>query len=101
MDRYNSNIKFTYDYRLRRLRGSGKLGLVSFDVAFGAEGQSKLMIQALSDKLCDDVPFIDEETGTKYVVISVERNACSDLILKGKPHLNLIRTFLAPYILAS
>ena len=46
LDRYNSNIKFTYDYRLRRLRGSGKLGLVSFDVAFGAEGQSKLMIQA-------------------------------------------------------
>jgi hypothetical protein len=87
LDRYNSNIRFAYDYRIRRLRASGKLGLVSFDVAFGAERQSELMIQALSDKLCDDIPFIDEETGTKYVVISVERNACSDLIVKGKPHL--------------
>ena len=61
--------------------------MVSFDAAFGAESQSELMIQALSDKLCDDVPFVDEETGTKYVVISVERNACSDLVVKGKPHL--------------
>jgi len=87
LDRYNSNMRFNYDYRIRRLRVSGKLGLVTFDVAFGAEGQSELMIQALSDKLCDDIPFIDEETGIKYVVISVERNACSDLIVKGKPHL--------------
>jgi hypothetical protein len=69
------------------LRASGKLGLVSFDAAFGAEAQSELMIQGLSDKLCDDVPFIDEETGIKYVVVSVERNACSDLVVKGKPHL--------------
>ena len=87
LDRFNSNIRFSYDYRICRLRVSGKLGVVSFDAAFGAEGQSELMIQALSDKLCDDVPFIDEETGTKYVVISVERNACSDLVVKGKPHL--------------
>ena len=87
LDRFISNIRFSYDYRICRLRTSGKLGVVSFDAAFGAEGQSELMIQALSDKLCDNVPFIDEETGTKYVVISVERNACSDLVLKGKPHL--------------
>ena len=87
MDRFNSNLLFVYDYRARRLRASGKLGVVRFDAAFGAEGQSQLMIQALSDKLCDDVPFIDEETGVKYVVVSVERNACSDLVVKGKPHM--------------
>jgi len=87
LDRFNSNIRFTYDYRIRRLRASGKLGLVTFDAAFGAEAQSELMVQALSDKLCDDIPFVDEETGTKYVVISVERNACPDLVVKGKPHL--------------
>ena len=45
------------------------------------------MIQGLSDKLCDDVPCIDEETGIKYVVVSVERNACSGLVVKGKPYL--------------
>ena len=33
------------------------------------------------------MPFIDEETGTKYVVVSVERNACPDLVVKGKPQL--------------
>ncbi len=65
----------------------GKLGIVSFDTAFGAEAQSELMIQSLQDKLCDDVPFRDEETGISYVVISVERNTCSDLVVKGKPHL--------------
>ena len=68
------------------MRASGKLCLVAFDAAFGAEAQSELMIQGLSDKLCDDVPFIDEETGIKYVV-SVEKNACPDLVVKGKPHL--------------
>ena len=87
LDRFDSNIRFSYDYRISRLRATGKLGVISFDAAFGAEGQSQLMIQALSDKLCDDVPFVDEETGTKFVVISVERNACSDLVVKGKPHL--------------
>jgi hypothetical protein len=87
LDRYDSNIKFSFDYRMGRLRVSGKLGLVSFDAAYGAEGQSELMIQALSDMLCDEIPFIDEETGTKYVVVSVERNADSDLVVKGKPHL--------------
>jgi hypothetical protein len=45
------------------------------------------MIQALSDKLCDDIPFIDEETGTKCVVISVRHNDCSDLIVKKYTHL--------------
>ena len=30
---------------------------------------------------------MDEETGTKYIVVSVERNACTDLEVKGKPHL--------------
>jgi len=49
LDRYNSNMRFNYDYCIRRLRVSGKLGLVTFDVAFGAEGQSELMIQALSE----------------------------------------------------
>ena len=87
VDRFNNNIRFSFDYRICRLRVMRKLGVVCFDAAFGAEGQSELMIQALSDKLCDDVPFVDEETGTKYVVISVERNACSDLVVKGKPHL--------------
>ena len=87
LDRFDSNIRFAYDYRARRLKTTGKLGVVTFDAAFGAEAQSELMIQGLSDKLCDDIPFLDEETGTKYVVVSVERNACLDLVVKGKPHL--------------
>ena len=87
LDRFSSNIHFSYDYRVRRLRVTGKLGIVTFDTAYGAEAQSEEMIQALSDKLCDDVPFVDEETGAKYVVVSVERNVCSDLVVKGKPHL--------------
>ncbi len=33
LDRYDSNIKFSFDYRMGRLRVSGKLGLVSFDAA--------------------------------------------------------------------
>ena len=72
---------------MRRLRATGKLRIVKFDEAFGAEAQSELMIEALSNMLCDDVPFVDEETGTKYMVVTVERNACSDLVVKGKPHL--------------
>ena len=70
-----------------RLRVSGKLGIVSFDAAYGAEAQSEAMIEALSNMLCDDTPFLDEESGAKYVIISVERNADSDLVVKGKPHL--------------
>jgi len=37
LDRFNSNLLFMYDYRARRLRASGKLGLVAFNAAFGAE----------------------------------------------------------------
>ena len=87
LDRYHSNIKCSFDYRIGRLRVSGKVAIVSFDATYGTEAQSELMIQALSDMLCDDIPFIDEESGTKYVVVSVERNADSDLVVKGKPHL--------------
>jgi hypothetical protein len=87
LDRYHSNIKFSFDYRVGRLRVSGKLGIVSFDAAYGAEAQSEAMIEALSNMLCDDTPFLDEESGAKYVIVSVERNADSDLVVKGKPHL--------------
>jgi len=66
---------------------SGKLLVVSFDAAFGAEAQSSLMIQSLEDKLCDDIPFRDEESGINYVVVAVERNSDPDLVVKGKPHL--------------
>jgi len=45
------------------------------------------MIQALADRLCDDIPFVDEETGQEYIVVSVERNQDPELVVKGKPHL--------------
>jgi hypothetical protein len=45
LDRYNSNIRFSYDYRVRRLRATGKLRIVTFNEAFGAEAQSELMIE--------------------------------------------------------
>ena len=87
LDRFDSNLKFVYDYRQNKLRVSGELKVVSFDTAFGAEAQSNTMIQSLADKLCDDVPFTDEESGQQYVVILVKRNADPDLVKKGKPHL--------------
>jgi len=87
LDRFNTNLRFVFDTRSQRLRVSGKLNVVGFDQAFGAESESERMIQSLADLLCDDEPFIDEETGQKYIVISVERNADPDLVVKGKPHL--------------
>jgi hypothetical protein len=66
---------------------NGKLNVVTFDQAFGAESESERMIPALADRLCDDEPFLDEESGQKFVVIFVERNADPDLVIKGKPHL--------------
>jgi len=87
LDRFHTNLRFVWDSRSQRLRVSGKLNVITFDEAFGAESESERMIQALADRLCDDEPFLDEESGQKFVVVSVERNADPDLVIKGKPHL--------------
>ena len=67
LDRFNTNLRFVFDTRSQRLRVCGKLNVVGFDQAFGAESESERMIQSLADLLCDDEPFIDEESGQKFI----------------------------------
>ena len=64
-----------YDVCSQRLRVSGHLHIVTFNQAFGSESESEEMIQSLANRLCDDEPFLGEESGQRYIVISVERNS--------------------------
>jgi hypothetical protein len=86
MDRFNSPIRFHFDYFSGRIRVDGTLQRISFDLAYGAEAHSAAMINALTLRLCDGV-FKDEETQSDVVVVSVERNKDSSLRNKANEHL--------------
>ena len=86
MDRFNSTVRFSYDYFSNRLRVNSSLQKIPFDLAYGAEAHSAAMIEALSLRLCDGV-FKDEETQRDVVVVSVERNMDDTLRNKTKEHL--------------
>jgi len=86
MDRFNSPVRFHFDYFSSRLRVDGTLQKISFDMAYGAEAHSVAMIQALTHRLCDGI-FKDEETQSNVVVVSVERNNDATLRNKSKEHL--------------
>ncbi len=86
MDRFNSTIGFSFDYFSNRLRVDGSLQKIPFDLAYGAEAHSAIMIEALTHRLCEGV-FKDEETQNDVVVVSVERNRDDTLRNKAKKHL--------------
>jgi hypothetical protein len=73
MDRFNSTVRFSYDYFSNRLRVNSSLQKIPFDLAYGAEAHSAAMIEALSLRLCDGV-FKDEKAQRNVIVVSVERN---------------------------
>jgi hypothetical protein len=86
MDRFNSTVRFSFDYFSNRLRVNSSLQKISFDLAYGAEAHSAAMIEALSLRLCDGI-FKDEETDRNVIVVSVERNMDDTLRNKSKEHL--------------
>jgi hypothetical protein len=51
MDRFNSPVRFHYDYFSGRMCVDGSLQKISFDLAYGAEAHSVAMIEALIHRL--------------------------------------------------
>ena len=70
-----------------KLRVTGRLIMMSYEEAYESDESHASKIAALGVQLCGDVPFVDEATGFRYVVVSVERNGDKELVNKTKPHL--------------
>ena len=87
LDRFNSCVSCSFDLHSFQLRVNGRLISLSYDEAFESNDSHAAKIAALGELLCNGMPFVDEESGQKYVVVSVERNGDRDLVNKAKPHL--------------
>jgi hypothetical protein len=87
LDRFNTCITFTYDVHAFKLRVSGRLISLSYELAYESNDSHAARITELGAKLCGNIPFVDAETGLKYIVVSVERNGDKTLVNKSKPHL--------------
>jgi hypothetical protein len=80
IDRFGMSLTFQYDYFSQRLRVSSRLNIIKYDDAYGADVNSDLLIASISDRLCDEQFFADEDTGELFLVVSVERNKDPDLV---------------------
>jgi hypothetical protein len=99
VDRFNMSLAFRYDYFSQRLRVSSQLRTITYDEAYGADANSEALIQSLSDRLCDGEYFEDEDSGERFIVVSVERNQDPGLVnaKKKKLRFNGIVAWTLPF----